>query len=103
MQATLLELTVHTVADALQAVQPATTRVIACGGGVHNPVLMRTLASALGGCRLESTAAHGLDPDFVEAMGFAWLAWRTAHGLAGNLPAVTGAAGPRVLGGIYPA
>src|SRR5690606_9128608 len=71
VQATLLELTVHTVADALQAVQPATTRVIACGGGVHNPVLMRTLASALGGCRLESTAAHGLDPDFVEAMGFA--------------------------------
>lgn len=103
VQATLLELTVHTVAHALQAVQPATTRVIACGGGVHNPVLMRTLASALGGCRLESTAAHGLDPDFVEAMGFAWLAWRTAHGLAGNLPAVTGAAGPRVLGGIYPA
>ena len=103
VQATLLALTVRTVADALQAAQPQTTRVIACGGGVHNPVLMDALAAALPGCTLETTAAHGLDPDFVEAMGFAWLAWRTAHGLPGNLPAVTGASGPRVLGGIYPA
>src|SRR5690625_2520123 len=103
VQATLLALTVRTVADALRATQPQTTRLIACGGGVHNPVLMEGLAAALPGCALETTAAHGLDPDCVEAMGFAWLAWRTAHGLAGNLPSVTGARGPRVLGGIYPA
>ena len=71
---------------------------------MHNPVLMQALEAALpAGCTLETTAAHGVDPDFVEAMGFAWLARRTAHGLAGNLPNVTGAGGARVLGGIYPA
>ena len=77
--------------------------MIACGGGVHNPVLMGALARAMPGRTLESSAAHGLDPDFVEAMGFAWLARQTALGLPGNLPSVTGAAGPRILGGIYPA
>ena len=50
-----------------------------------------------------STATHGVDPDFVEAMGFAWLARQTLAGRAGNLPAVTGARGPRVLGAVYPA
>ena len=103
VQATLLALTARTVADVLQATQPATTRVIACGGGVHNPVMMDALARAMPGSTLESSAAHGLDPDFVEAMGFAWLARQTALGLPGNLPSVTGAAGPRILGGIYPA
>lgn len=103
VQATLLALTARTVAEALRAAQPETARVIACGGGVHNPVLMAAIAAELPGCAVESSAAHGLDPDFVEAMGFAWLARQTALGLPGNLPSVTGAAGPRVLGGIYPA
>ncbi|MDN5780910.1 MAG: anhydro-N-acetylmuramic acid kinase [Luteimonas sp.] len=102
VQATLLALSAHTVADALRATQPATTRVIACGGGVHNRALMAALADALPGCVVESSAAHGLDPDAVEAMGFAWLARQALHGLPGNLPSVTGARGPRVLGGIYP-
>jgi anhydro-N-acetylmuramic acid kinase len=103
VQATLLALSAHTVADALHATQPATARVIACGGGVHNRALMAALADALPGCVVESSAAHGLDPDAVEAMGFAWLARQTLHGLPGNLPSVSGAKGPRVLGGIYPA
>ncbi len=103
VQATLLALTVRTVADALRATQPGTARVVACGGGVHNGTLMAALADALPGCAVESSAAHGLDPDAIEAMGFAWLARATLHGAAGNLPSVTGASGPRVLGGIYPA
>ena len=103
VQATLLALTVCTVAGALRATQPDTTRVIACGGGVHNPALIAALDAALPGCTVESSAAHGLDPDFVEAMGFAWLARQTALGLPGNLPSVTGAAASRILGGIYPA
>lgn len=102
VQATLLALTARTVADALQASQPATRRVIGCGGGVHNPVLMAALADAMPGIRVESSAAHGLDPDSVEAMAFAWLARETLANRPGNLAAVTGAAGPRVLGGIYP-
>jgi anhydro-N-acetylmuramic acid kinase len=103
VQATLLELTVASVVDALLATQPDTARVLACGGGVHNPLLMRRLAARLPGVVLESTAAHGLDPDHVEAMGFAWLARQTLAGLPGNLPSVTGARGPRILGCVHPA
>ena len=103
VQATLVALTARTVADALHAAQPETGRVIACGGGVHNPALMRALVEAIQGCVVETTRAHGLDPDHIEAMGFAWLARQTLLGLPGNLPSVTGAGGPRVLGGIYPA
>ena len=103
VQATLLALTARSVADALRATQPDTRRVIACGGGVHNPVLMATLAAELPDAAVESSAAHGLDPDCVEAMAFAWLAREHLAGRPGNLPAVTGAAGPRVLGACYPA
>ena len=102
VQATLLELTARTVADALRAHQPDTARVLACGGGVHNPVLLARIAAQLPRVQVQSTAAHGLDPDFVEAMAFAWLAREALAGRPGNLPAVTGARGPRVLGVVYP-
>ena len=103
VQATLLDLTARTIADALHMSQPDTRRVLACGGGVRNPVLMARLAAYLPQAVVESTAAHGLDPDYVEAMGFAWLARETLAGRPGNLPAVTGASGRRVLGTVYPA
>lgn len=103
VQATLLELTAATVADALLATQPGTQRVLVCGGGVHNPRLLERIAARLPDTVVESTAVHGVDPDFVEAMGFAWLARETLAGRPGNLPAVTGARGPRVLGALYPA
>jgi anhydro-N-acetylmuramic acid kinase len=101
VQATLLELTAATVADALLATQPDTARLLVCGGGVHNPVLLGRIGARLPGVVVESTAVHGVDPDFVEAMGFAWLARETLAGRPGNLPAVTGARGGRVLGAIY--
>ena len=101
VQATLRELTARTIADALRASQPETRRLLVCGGGVHNPVLMEALRQALPEVVLASTAEFGLDPDHVEAMGFAWLARQTLHGKAGNLPSVTGAAGPRILGAIH--
>lgn len=103
VQASLLALTATTIADALRATQPGTRRVIACGGGVHNAALMQALAAAMPGIAIESSAAHGLDPDRVEAMGFAWLARQTLLGRPGNLPSVTGASGPRVLGVVHPA
>ena len=103
VQATLLALSARSIADALHASQPHTQRVIACGGGVHNAVLMAALGEAMPGIMVESSAVHGLDPDFVEAMAFAWLARETLAARPGNLPAVTGAAGPRVLGAVYPA
>ena len=103
VQATLLELSVATVANALRATQATTQRVLVCGGGVHNPRLLARIAARLPGTVVESTAAHGVDPDFVEAMGFAWLARQTLLGRPGNLPSVSGARGPRVLGALYPA
>ena len=102
VQATLLELSAATVADALLATQPETRRVLVCGGGVHNPLLLERIGLRLPGVIVESTASHGLDPDFVEAMGFAWLARETLAGRPGNLPSVTGAKSLRVLGAIYP-
>ena len=103
VQATLAALTARTVAHALRAAQPRTARVIACGGGVHNPALLQALAQELPGIAVVTTREHGHDPDHIEAMGFAWLARQTLLGLPGNLPSVSGAAGPRILGGIYPA
>ncbi|MCC4621590.1 anhydro-N-acetylmuramic acid kinase [Xanthomonas cassavae CFBP 4642] len=103
VQATLLELTAATVADALLRLQPQTRRVLVCGGGVRNPVLMARLAARLPGVVVESSARHGLDPDYLEAMGFAWLAAELLAGRPANLPSVTGAAGLRLLGAIHPA
>ena len=102
VQATLRALTARTAADALQGTQPQTRRLLVCGGGAHNPVLLESLRDVLPGVSVVSTAEYGLDPDHVEAMGFAWLARETLAGRPGNLPAVTGARGPRVLGAIHP-
>ena len=103
VQATLLELSARSIVQALLAHLPDVRRVLACGGGVHNGALMRRLAELLPGVAVGTTAQVGVDPDFVEAMGFAWLAHQTLNGVAGNLPSVTGANGPRVLGAIHPA
>jgi anhydro-N-acetylmuramic acid kinase len=103
VQATLLELTAATVADALLAHLPGVKRLLVCGGGVRNQPLLRRIGARLPGVAVVSSAEHGLDPDFMEAMGFAWLARETLAGRPGNLPAVTGARGPRILGAIHPA
>ncbi len=103
VQATLLELTAATVADALLAHLPGVKRLLVCGGGVRNPALLRRIGARLPEVTVASSAKHGLDPDFMEALGFAWLAHETLAGRPGNLPAVTGARGLRVLGAVYPA
>ena len=103
VQATLLELTAKSIADALLSAQPQTREVLVCGGGVRNAALMARLAAYLPQAIVESTAMHGLEPDYVEAMGFAWLAREALAGRPGNLPAVTGASGRRILGTVFPA
>lgn len=103
VQATLLELTVRSVAGAIAQHARDAEEVLVCGGGVHNGALMRRLGELLGPRILCSTARHGIDPDFLEATAFAWLARQRLLGLPGNLPAVTGARGTRVLGAIYSA
>ena len=103
VQATLLELTAATVADALLTQLPGARRLLVCGGGVRNPQLLLRLQARLPGVVIGSSAEHGLDPDYMEAMGFAWLARETLAGRPGNLPSVSGARGPRILGAIHPA
>ncbi|CAM5493329.1 anhydro-N-acetylmuramic acid kinase [Rhodanobacter lindaniclasticus] len=103
VQATLLELTVRSVAAAVTQHAPDAMEVLVCGGGVHNDRLMRRLGESLAPRLLGSTAGSGIDPDFLEATAFAWLARQRLLHLPGNLPAVTGARGPRVLGAIYSA
>ena len=103
VQATLLELTARSVAMAIAQHAPGAEEVLACGGGVHNGALMRRLGELLAPRVLLSTSRYGIDPDFLEATAFAWLARQRLLGLPGNLPAVTGARGPRVLGAVYSA
>jgi len=103
VQATLLELTARSVAAAITQHAPDAREVLACGGGVHNGALMRRLTELLAPRALLSTSRYGVDPDFLEATAFAWLARQRLLGLPGNLPSVTGARGPRVLGAIYSA
>jgi anhydro-N-acetylmuramic acid kinase len=103
VQATLAQYSARTVADAIRRHAPATRKVLVCGGGAHNADLLRRLQALLPDVRVETTDVLGLDPDQVEALAFAWLARQTLEGRPGNLPAVTGARAPAVLGGIYPA
>lgn len=103
VQATLLELTARTVADALARHGRGVKRMIVCGGGVYNGALMGRLARLVAPAQIDSSAGHGVDPKLVEATAFAWLARQTLAGAPGNLPSVTGARGPRVLGALYPA
>ncbi|AHL74112.1 anhydro-N-acetylmuramic acid kinase [Stutzerimonas stutzeri] len=103
VQATLLELTARSICDSLLATQPETQDVLVCGGGAHNSALMYRLQALMPACRVTSTANFGVEPDWIEAMAFAWLAHCCIEGVAANRPSVTGARGPRVLGAIYPA
>ncbi|MDR3387234.1 MAG: anhydro-N-acetylmuramic acid kinase [Rudaea sp.] len=102
VQATLVALSARSIADAVRAHARGANEVLVCGGGVHNPVLMQAIASALAPATVASVATLGVDPDFVEAMTFAWLARERIAGHAPeNVCTVTGARGSRVLGGIY--
>lgn len=102
VQSTLAELTARTITTATLAAAPDVERVLVCGGGTHNGDLMIRLKKLFGGAKVTSTADMGLDPDWVEAAAFAWLAKRCLEGKTGNLPSVTGASKTAVLGAIYP-
>ena len=103
VQATLAALTAQSVAEALLHAMSSVSTLIVCGGGARNTDLLRRLQQALPGVSLELSDRCGIPAEQVEAAAFAWLAQQTIHGLPGNLPEVTGAAGSRVLGAIYPA
>lgn len=102
VQATLTELTAVTIARAVRRYCAGAREVFVCGGGSRNRTLLARLAALLPGQRVATTAVLGIEPEHVEALAFAWLARQALRREPGNLPAVTGARGPRVLGAIYP-
>jgi len=103
VQRTLTQYTAVTLADAIRAYGGGADAVYICGGGAYNSVLMDALGAELGKQVLvASTQALGVAPNRVEALAFAWLGYRFSERQAGNLPAVTGARGERVLGALYP-
>lgn len=103
VQATLTQLTAITLAQAIRRYGAQADAVYVCGGGACNSTLLRMLALALDGkVKVASTDMLGVAPNRVESLAFAWLGYRFTERLAGNLPAVTGAAGERVLGALYP-
>ena len=98
VQSTLAALTSRSISEAIQG--SGATACFVCGGGVFNLSVMRGLPVEL---QAQSTAVLGVAPMHVEALAFAWLARRCFASAPGNVPAVTGARGPRILGAVYPA
>ena len=101
VQATLLALTVQSIAQAVSEYCPGAEDIYLCGGGARNKTLVEKLRQALPGIETDVTDALGINPQTLEAYAFAWLAWQTIEGKPGNLSQTTGAKGERILGAIY--
>ena len=100
VQATLLRFTIDSIVNEIRKTsQPA--EVYVCGGGAHNNAFMNGLQARLSDCSILSTAKLGIDPDWVEAIAFAWMAKQTSEGRTIDTTPFTGAAQATVLGGIY--
>ncbi len=102
VQATLAELTAISVAQEILRLRPCPQGIYLCGGGTENAHLVERIRFRLGDLPVTTTAALQVPPHLVEPVAFAWLARRTMHHQAGNLPAVTGATQPVILGAVYP-
>jgi len=103
--ATFTEFTAMSVYRACLDHLPAKDRpreLIVSGGGAENPVMMEALARYFAPAPVVTTGAYGIPSDGKEAVCFALLAYRTLNGLPGNLPSVTGASRPGILGVICP-
>ncbi len=107
VQTTLTILTAQTIADAVARNAPQAEAIYICGGGAYNAHLMRRIMQALSRqgvvAPVLKTDTFGISPSHVEALAFAWLAYRFCQREAASLPSVTGARGPRILGALYPA
>jgi anhydro-N-acetylmuramic acid kinase len=102
VQRTLCEFSAITVSNAIKKHAASCSKVVLCGGGAYNPMLVERIQSHLPECTIVGSNVYGIDPKWIEASMFAWFAWRTLNGLPGNVPAVTGANHEAVLGAIHP-
>ncbi|MFC1589656.1 anhydro-N-acetylmuramic acid kinase [Pseudomonadota bacterium] len=98
VQATLCELTAQSICGAIKQHAPTINHLLVCGGGVHNTYLLERIQSTLPECKVESTEAYGIHPDWMEAMAFAWLARCKLNNQPAKLASVTGASRNVVLG-----
>ena len=101
IQATLTEFTCNSISQAIKHYTPNIERLIICGGGAHNQHLLTRLKTNNPKLKIDTSDDHGIDPDWVEAIAFAWLARQTLNHRPGNLTDVTGAKSPTILGGVY--
>lgn len=102
VQSTLTQLTATVIGQAIERYFAEAVDVVVCGGGAFNATLMKMLGDACAPRPVEPSDALGIAADHVEALAFAWLARELLAGRPGNIPAVTGARGPRALGALYP-
>ncbi|MBA2655911.1 MAG: anhydro-N-acetylmuramic acid kinase [Tatlockia sp.] len=102
VQATLLRLTAQTIAQDIQKELKTIDQLLICGGGAHNAKLLKTLAELLPEIKVQSTAEVNIDPDFVEALMFAWFAEKTLDRISLDLSLITGAKKATILGAVYP-
>lgn len=100
VQATLLELTAISIAQAIKGLI-ATGEIIVCGGGTKNTSLIQSLNTQLKSFKISSSDDYGIDSDALEAIAFAWFAHKTIHRKALDLTTITGSSKPHVMGGIY--
>ena len=103
VQTTLVELTALTIITAVEQFAPECEEIVVCGGGRRNGYLMSRISALSLSRHVAGSEALGVDGDAIEAAAFAYLAWRFVHRLPGNVPTVTGASRPLVLGCLYPA
>ena len=102
VQYTLCEFSAVTVTRAIKAHAPECRKLVICGGGAYNPLLVERIRFHLADCTVVDSSVYAIEPKWVEASMFAWFAWRTLNGLPSNVPAVTGASHKAVLGAIHP-
>ena len=101
IQTTLALLTATSITRAIKTHAPDTQQVFVCGGGAHNRFLLKQLQDQLADIQLSTTTDLGLDPDWVEACAFAWLAQQRLQQRTANIPSVTGADKAVLLGAVY--
>ncbi len=102
VQRTLCEYTATTIAaEVSKHLHGNSPELLVCGGGAQNPLLMERLKQLLSSWHVATTDTKGVDSNNMEAMAFAWLAYRRIHNLPSNLPEVTGASKTASLGVMY--
>ena len=102
IQATLTELTAISITKGIDQLPEACGEIIICGGGAFNSYLIERIAVHNPASTVVTSDKYGIEPQWVEASAFAWLAKQTLEGKPGNIASVTGASGNVILGGIYP-